>query len=111
MLAILKPPGESAPVGFKSLAPLDDFLQRNRIAVIVVTVGVVLAGTPLLSRLTFDSNPINLQNPNAPSVKTYRELQGTPETSGNDAEVLVARSVKPMPPPNVWQNCRKSREP
>lgn len=90
VLAILKPPGESAPVGFRSLAPLDDFLQRNRIAVIIATVGVVLAGTPLLLRLTFDSNPINLQNPNAPSVKTYRELQGTPETSGNDAEILAA---------------------
>jgi uncharacterized protein len=90
VLAVLKPPGESARVGFRSLAPLDDFLQRNRIAVIIGIVGVVLAGTPLLFQLTFDSNPINLQNPNAPSVKTYRELQGTPETSGNDAEILAA---------------------
>src|SRR5580692_5207258 len=89
-LALLKPPGEPAPVGFRSLAPLDDFLQRHRIAVIVGTIGVVLAGTPLLFQLTFDSNPINLENPNAPSVRTYRELQGTPETSGNDAEVLTA---------------------
>jgi hypothetical protein len=48
MLAILKPPGEPAPVGFSSFAPLDEFLQRHRIAVIVGTTGVVLAGTPLL---------------------------------------------------------------
>jgi hopanoid biosynthesis associated RND transporter like protein HpnN len=89
MLAILKPPGESAPIGFGRLASLDDFLQRHRIAAIVGTIGVVLAGTPLLFQLTFDSNPINLENPNAASVKTYRELQGTPETSGNDAEVLT----------------------
>ena len=90
LLAILKPPGESVPVGFRRLAPLDDFLQRHRIAAIVWTVGVVLAGTPLLFQLTFDSNPINLENPNAESVKTYRELQGTSETSGTDAEVLTA---------------------
>src|ERR1700733_13324883 len=45
MLAIVKPPGESAPVGFSSLAPLDDFLQRHRIAVIVTTIGVVLAAS------------------------------------------------------------------
>ena len=90
MLAILKPPGEVAPIGFRSLAPLEDFLQRHRIAVIAGTVGVVLAGTPLLFHLTFDSNPINLENPNAESVRTYRELQGTPETSGDDAEVLAA---------------------
>jgi hopanoid biosynthesis associated RND transporter like protein HpnN len=50
---------------------------------------VVLAGVPLLLHLPFDFNPINLQNPNAPSVVTYRELQRNPETSGNDAEVLT----------------------
>jgi uncharacterized protein len=89
MLAILKPAGELAPVGFSSLAPLDDVLQRHRIAVIVCTIGVVLAGTPLLFHLPFDFNPVNLENPNAASVVTYRELQGNPQTSGDDAEVLA----------------------
>ena len=56
---------------------------------IAITIIVVLAGTPLLLHLPFDFNPINLQNPNAPSVVTYRELQRNPETSGNDAEVLA----------------------
>jgi uncharacterized protein len=89
MLAIVKPPGESAAVGFSSLAPLDDFLQRHRIAVIIATVSVVLLGTPLLFRVPLDFNPINLENPNAPSVVTYRELQADPETRGNDADVLA----------------------
>jgi hopanoid biosynthesis associated RND transporter like protein HpnN len=89
MLALLNPPGEPVSVGFNALAPLDSFLQRHRIAVIAGTVVVVLAGTPLLLHLPFDFNPINLQNPNAPSVVTYRELQKNPETSGNDAEVLA----------------------
>ena len=39
--------------------------------------------------LPFDFNPVNLENPNAASVVTYRELQRNPETSGNDAEVLA----------------------
>ncbi len=89
MLAIVKPPGESAAVGFHSLAPLDDFLQRHRIPVIVGTIGVALAGTPLLFHLPVDFNPINLENPHAASVVTYRELQGDPETRGNDADVLA----------------------
>jgi len=89
MLALLNPPGEPASVGFSALAPLDDFLQRHRVAVIAGTIIVVLAGTPLLFHLPFDFNPVNLQNPNAPSVKTYRELQKNPETSGNDAELLA----------------------
>jgi hopanoid biosynthesis associated RND transporter like protein HpnN len=89
MLALLNPPGEPASVGFNALAPLDSFLQRHRVAVIAMTLIVVLVGTPLLLHLPFDFNPINLQNPNAPSVVTYRELQRNPETSGNDAEVLA----------------------
>jgi hopanoid biosynthesis associated RND transporter like protein HpnN len=89
MLALLKPPGEPAPVGFRSLAPVDDFLQRHRIPIIVGTFLVVLAGTPLLWRLQFDFNPVDLQNPNSPSVVTYRELQKDPEASGHDAEILA----------------------
>ncbi|WP_426437422.1 MMPL family transporter [Bradyrhizobium genosp. P] len=89
MLALLKPAGEPAPVGFRWLAPLDDFLQRHRIAVIAGTLFVVLAGAPLLSRLTFDFNPVNLQNPDSPAVATYRELQHDPEANGNDAELLA----------------------
>ncbi|HTB01466.1 MAG TPA: MMPL family transporter [Bradyrhizobium sp.] len=88
-LAWLKPPGEPAPVGFRFLAPLDDFLQRHRIAVIVAVFTVVLAGTPLLSHLNFDFNPVDLQSPNSPSVVTYRQLQNDPATSGNGAEILA----------------------
>ncbi|WP_349543419.1 MMPL family transporter [Bradyrhizobium sp. ARR65] len=89
MLMALNPPGEAAPVGFTSLAPADDFLQRHRIAVIAATFLVVLAGIPLLFHLQFDFNPVNLQNPDSPSVVTYRQLQSEPQTSGNDAEVLA----------------------
>lgn len=89
MLTVLNPPGETEPVGFKRLAPVDDFLQRHRIAVIAGTILVVLAGAPLLFRLSFDFNPINLQSPTSASVITYRQLQNDPETSGNDAEVLA----------------------
>ena len=89
MLALLNPAGEPRSVGFKALAPLDDFLQRHRIAVIAGTILVVLAGTPLLLHLPFDFNPVNLQSPSAASVVAYRELQRDPETGGNDAEILT----------------------
>jgi hopanoid biosynthesis associated RND transporter like protein HpnN len=94
MLALLKPPGEPSPVGFRSLAPLDDFLQRHRVAVIAGTFLVVLAGTPLLWQLKFDFNPVDLQRPDSPSVVTYRELQKDPEASGNDAEILAPSLAK-----------------
>jgi len=89
MLALLNPPGEAAPVGFKFLRPLDDFLQRHRIAVVVATIGVVVVASPLLLHLPFDFNPVNLQSPTSPAVVTYHQLQNDPETSGSDAEILA----------------------
>ena len=89
MLAFLDPAGEPGSIGFKQLAPLDDFLQRHRISVIAGTVGVALAGAPLLFHLHFDFIAIDLQNPNASSVVAYRGLKQDPETSGNDAEILA----------------------
>jgi hopanoid biosynthesis associated RND transporter like protein HpnN len=89
MLVVLDPPAEPASVGFSALAPLDDLLQRHRVAVIATTIIAVLAGVPLLFQLPFDFNPVNLQNSASASVRTYRELQNTAEASGNDAEILA----------------------
>jgi uncharacterized protein len=89
MLMVLNPAGEAAAIGFRGLAPVDNFLQRHRIAVIAVTILVVLAGVPLFFHLHFDFNPVDLQNPSSPSVVTYRELQRDAQTAGNDAEVLA----------------------
>ncbi|HKH02786.1 MAG TPA: MMPL family transporter [Bradyrhizobium sp.] len=89
MLAVLNPPGEAAAMGFRSLAPVDEFLQRHRIAVVAGTILVVLAGAPLLLHLPFNFNPVDLQSPESASVVTYRELQRDPQTSGNSAEVLA----------------------
>jgi hopanoid biosynthesis associated RND transporter like protein HpnN len=89
MLAALKPTGEAAPMGFTALAPLDDFLQRHRIPVIGAIVAAVLVASPLLFYLTFDFNPINLQNPNAPSVVAYHQLQKSSQTAANDAQLIA----------------------
>ncbi|WP_244432991.1 MMPL family transporter [Bradyrhizobium japonicum] len=89
MLTVLNPPGEPAPIGFGSLGPLDRFLQRHRIAVIVGTFGVVLAGSPLLLHLQFDFDPVDLQRADSPAVVAYRQLQSDPQTTGHDAEVMA----------------------
>jgi uncharacterized protein len=88
-LAALNPPSEPGSIGFKWLAPIDELLQRHRILVIAATIMIVLAGSPLLLHLPFDFNPIDLQNPKAPSVVAYHELQRSAETSVDDAEILA----------------------
>ncbi len=44
LLALLKPPPELQPLGFSALAPLDRFMERRRIPIIVITAIVVVLG-------------------------------------------------------------------
>ena len=63
LIRLLNPPGEPEPLGFSFLAPVDEFLERRRIPIIIGTALVVVAGLPLLYWLQFDFNPINLRSP------------------------------------------------
>jgi uncharacterized protein len=71
LLTVLRPPGEPEEMGFKSLAPVDRFMERHRIPIIVGTGLVVAVGLPLLYWLQFDFNPLNLRNPHVESVATF----------------------------------------
>jgi hopanoid biosynthesis associated RND transporter like protein HpnN len=89
LLKVLNPPGEKEPLGYASLAPVDRFMERNRIAIIVGTAVVVLGGLPLLFKLQFDFNPINLNNPKVESIATYLDLRSDPATGASTIEVLA----------------------
>jgi hopanoid biosynthesis associated RND transporter like protein HpnN len=89
LIRLLGPPGEPEPLGFSFLAPLDSFLERNRIAFIAVTVAVVVAGLPLLYWLQFDFNPMHLRDPGSESIATYLDLSRDPNTNPNGVEVLA----------------------
>src|ERR1700736_5536075 len=78
LLTMLRPPGEPAEMGYKALAPIDRFMERRRIPIIVGTGLAVAAGLPLLYWLQFDFNPLNLRSPKAPSVATFLELRADP---------------------------------
>jgi len=89
MLRLLNPPAEAHPLGYAFLKPVDEFMDRNRIAILVGTLCVVLAGLPLLNWLRFDFNPMNLRSPKVESVATYLDLKRDPETAGRTIEVLT----------------------
>jgi hopanoid biosynthesis associated RND transporter like protein HpnN len=88
LLSVLKPPREPHQLGYAVLAPVDRFLARHRIPILVATGLVVAGGLPLLFWLHFDFNPINLRSPKAESVATYLELKNDPESGANDIQVL-----------------------
>jgi hopanoid biosynthesis associated RND transporter like protein HpnN len=88
LLSLLKPPSEPAQLGYAVLAPVDTFLARHRMAILIVTAAVVISGLPLLFWLRFDFNPINLRNPKTEAVATYLELKYDPDSGANDIQVL-----------------------
>jgi hypothetical protein len=89
ILRLINPPGESEPVGYAFLAPVDHFLERHRVAIVVCTLLVVVAGLPLLYFMKFDFNPMNLRNPKAESIATFLDLRKDPNTGANAINVLT----------------------
>ena len=89
LLDLLNPPGEKEPVGYAFLAPVDHFLEKHRVIIIVGTLLVVLAGLPLLYFMKFDFNPINLRNPRAELIATFLDLRNDPNTGANAINVMT----------------------
>jgi uncharacterized protein len=89
LLALLNPPGESEPVGYAFLAPVDHFLEKHRIAIVAGTLVIAVAGLPLLYFMKFDFNPMNLRNPKAESIATFLDLRSDPNTGANAIDVMT----------------------
>jgi hopanoid biosynthesis associated RND transporter like protein HpnN len=89
LLRLLNPPGESEPVGYAFLAPVDHFLEKHRVPIIVGTLLVAVAGLPLLYFLRFDFNPINLRSPKVESIATFLDLRKDPNTGANAINVMT----------------------
>lgn len=89
MLALIQPPAEREPVGYKFLAPVDDFIERHRYVIVIGTLAVAIAGTPLLRNLSFDFNPLNLDNQKSEAISTLLSLMRDPETDTQTINVLA----------------------
>ncbi|HEX7791360.1 MAG TPA: MMPL family transporter [Afipia sp.] len=94
MLKLLHPPGESEPVGYAFLAPVDEFLEKHRYIIVGGTLLLVVAGLPLLYFMKFDFNPINLRNPKAESIATFLDLRKDPNTGANAINVLTTSEAE-----------------
>jgi hopanoid biosynthesis associated RND transporter like protein HpnN len=89
LLKLLNPPGESEPVGYAFLAPVDHFLEKHRVLIIAGTLLVAVAGLPLLYFMKFDFNPMNLRDPKAESIATFLDLRKDPNTGANAIDVMT----------------------
>src|ERR1700732_4909736 len=89
LLKLLNPSGEKEPVGYAFLAPVDQFLEKHRVIIIVGTLLIAVAGLPLLYFLRFDFNPINLRSPKVESIATFLDLRKDPNTGANAINVMT----------------------
>ncbi len=90
LIKILHPPAEHVPIATHSLAAVDHWIAHHRKLVLFGTAAVVLAGTPYLLRLRFDSNPMNLRDQKVESVATFLDLNADPKTAPNKIETLAS---------------------
>ena len=88
LMSVLNPPSEPEQLGYAALAPVDRFLERHRMPILIVTLAVVVCGLPLLHWLRFDFNPMNLRNQESESVATYLDLKSDPQGGASDIGVL-----------------------
>jgi hopanoid biosynthesis associated RND transporter like protein HpnN len=89
LLTLLRPPQEPGEIGYRWLVPVDRFMARNRILILVLTGICVVAGLPLLNDLKFEFNPLSLRSAKVESVATLLELMKDSANALNGAEVLA----------------------
>jgi len=89
LVALLRPRGEHAEVGYKALAPLDRWILARRPVVLAVGTLVALAGIALLPKIRFDFDPMHLRSPRAESVATLYDLAKDPTTAPDTIDVLA----------------------
>ncbi len=82
-------PPEPAEMGFRPLAAVDHFTARHRKAILAAVAVCVVAGLPMLAKVRFDFNPIDLRSAKVESVSTYLDLLEDPATSPNEIDILA----------------------
>ena len=89
LLVVARPGGEAREVGYPALRPVDAWLSAHAAGVAFLALAVAACCLVALQWLRFDTNPINLRDPQAESVATWRDLARSAETNPNTLEVLA----------------------
>jgi hopanoid biosynthesis associated RND transporter like protein HpnN len=93
LIGVFNPPPEPKSLTLPALAPADAFLKQHRIWVISITVLIVLAGLPALTRLQFNFNPLALENQSSPALRSMFRL--SKEVPLKTASMLVGPEQMP----------------
>lgn len=89
LLALVPPPPEREGPGLARLGPLERHMRRHGIAVLAGLGMLAVVAALLAIRLTFDFDPLHLQDPKAESVAAFRDLAASPKTSPYVLNILA----------------------
>jgi hypothetical protein len=90
LLTLLRPSGEARPVGFAWAVPVGRFLTDRRLWVLGIAAAATVGAAALMPGLSFDFNPLHLQNPQEEAVSTLYDLMGDPDTTPYTIDVMTA---------------------
>lgn len=89
-ISLFRPHGESAEVGFRWAAPLDDAVRRRRTPLLAVFAVLAVLGVVLLPRISFDADPLHTKNPDTEAMQTLYDLGDSPLTNPFTIDILAA---------------------
>ncbi len=97
LLALGRPRGEAAHVGYLWAAPINRALIARRGLVLGLAGLAGLVALAVLPRLVFDFDPLNLKDPETESMSTALELMDDPLVNPNTLNVLVESEAAILP--------------
>ena len=92
-IGLFRPPGESAEVGFRWAAPLDEIVRRHRWPLLGLFGFLAALGVALLPRLGFDADPLHTKDPTTEAMQTLYDLGDSPLTNPFTIDVLAPDAV------------------
>jgi len=93
-ITLLRPPGESAEVGFRWARPLDEVVRRHRRPMLVLFGALAALGISLLPRIGFDADPLHTKNPHTEAMQTLYDLGDSPLTNPFTIDILTPNATE-----------------
>ena len=92
-ISLFRTRAESASVGFRWAAPLDEIVHRHRRPLLALFAALAVLGVALLPQLRFNSNPLHTKNPHTEAMRTLSDLIDSPVTNPFTIDLLTANAA------------------